>query len=53
MLDGSTGFDFANEEDREESRSASDKKEILTAKPTKVSYDDGKTWIDLTQKEGK
>jgi hypothetical protein len=35
-------------------RSASDeKKEILTVKPTKVSYDGGKTWIDLTKKEEK
>jgi hypothetical protein len=34
--------------------SASDeKKEIPTVKPTKVSYDGGKTWIDLIKKEEK
>jgi len=52
MLDGNTDFDFGDDKNIEESSAASDeKKEIPELKPTKVSYDGGKTWIDLKKKD--
>ena len=53
-LTGHTEQDFGDEEDDIEEESNTEvKHEVSTAKPTKVSYDDGKTWIDLTKKEEK
>ena len=51
---GSSNFDFGDEEDdgKEESKTEV-KHEIPAVKPTKVSYDGGKTWIDLSKKEEK
>ncbi len=51
-LTGHTEQDFGDEEDdSKEGPKTEVKHEIPTAKLTKVSYDDGKTWIDLTKKE--
>ena len=53
-LTGHTEQDFGDEEDDSEEESKTEvKHEIPTVKPTKVSYDGGKTWIDLTKKEEK
>ena len=48
---GSTEFDFGDEEDEIEDESET--KEIPMVKPTKISYDGGKTWIDLTKQDEK
>lgn len=52
ILNGHTDFDFGDEEEQESEIPTNEKnKEIPTAKATRISYDDGKTWIDLTKKE--
>ena len=60
-----TEFDFGGDEDDEayppktiqstpeKPKSEENRHEIPTVKPTRVSYDGGKTWIDLTKKEEK
>ena len=54
FLDGHSDFDFGDEEDQEFEVTANEKnKEIPVAKATRISDDDGKTWIDLTKKEEK
>ena len=52
ILYGHSEFDFGDDEDQEYEIAINEKnKEIPTAKATRISYDDGKTWIDLTKKE--
>ena len=52
VLDGGTEFDFGDEEDQEFEVTANEKgREIPIAKATRISYDDGKTWIDLAKEE--
>ena len=54
ILSGHSEFDFGDEEDQESEVIINEKnKEIPIAKATRISYDDGKTWIDLTKKEEK
>ena len=50
VFEKSSEYDFGDEEEPEEvpKITISDvPEEIPTVKPTKVSYDDGKTWIDV------
>ena len=52
FLYGHSDFDFGDEEDQEFEVTANERsREIPNVKPKAVSYDDGKTWIDLTKKE--
>ena len=48
-LTGHTEQDFGDEEDEseEESKAEEIRREVPTVKPTRVSYDGGKTWINL------
>ncbi len=48
---GSTEFDFGDEQDDTEERTDKESKEIPTANVKKISYDNGKTWIDLSKKD--
>lgn len=47
VLDGNTDFDFGDEEEYIQTE------EIPIVKPSKVSYDGGKTWIELENKQEK
>lgn len=58
--EGSTDFDFGGyEEDEQESRitentkTEENRKEIPTVKPTRISYDGGKTWTNLNEEKKK
>ena len=52
FLNDHSDFDFGDDEDQKSEIPINEKnKEIPTAKATRISYDDGKTWIDLTKKE--
>ena len=53
LLSGYSEFDFGDEEEETEERTEKQSKEIPAANVTKISYDGGKTWIDLPKKDVK